>query len=130
MMGAKIKDNMYFYRPQGYEERVIGGKKMYRDATMVMGVWRELPEHAIDRLLEHILVLTGCPSRTVLRDIINVPTETVSRVRKGLNIPLAWLVRMADYSGLTLTELRTIGDLEPTLPRYDQQATSVKSEAA
>lgn len=116
----KKKENMYFYRADGYVEREIDGVKMYRDATMAAGTWKKLPTNPIDRLLDHIDVLTNCRYRKILLSTLHIPAENVTRIRKGtMAVPRLWLVYMAEYTGLTLNELYAIGGLEPTMPRFD-----------
>jgi len=118
-MALKSKDKLYFYRPFGYTEAMVYGVMMYRDASMKPGEWKPLPS-AIDRLINHLMIVTGhVKSETLLKEL-EIHAGSVSRVRNGKeNLPLEWLVRMSDYSGLSLKDLYDIGGIKPTMPRFD-----------
>lgn len=125
------KLNMYFYGRPGYRETVINGEKVYRDDNMHIGVWRSLPP-AIDRLLDHIQLYTDCINRTFLaRHILRFDWGAMARVRAGKDhIPANWLLRMCDYTGLTLKEIRAIGGLEPTMAQFNQTFVKLVSGGA
>lgn len=114
----------YFYRSLGYVEMDRLGVKMYRDASMPSGKWYPLP-NSIDRLIDHLMVITRHVKTESFLKHLNIQAAGVTRVRQGVHgIPLDWLVKMADYSGLSLKELRIIGGLKPSMPRYDALSSS------
>jgi hypothetical protein len=125
--------NMYFYNPEGYKETVINGEKVYRDDSMIAGLWKTLP-CPVDRLLDHVQLLTECGTRAMLFARTGIPEAGVSRLRKGVRnangrlyrFQLEWLVRLADYSGLLLSELRTIGGMVPVVARYDEDHSKLE----
>lgn len=127
-MALKTKDRLYFYRPIGYTEAVVYGVKMYRDASMKPNEWHPLPT-SIDRLIGHLMIVTGHVKSETLLTALNIHASSVSRVRNEKeNLPAEWLVRMADYSGLSLRDLREIGGIKPTMPRYNEYEYNFKAQ--
>jgi hypothetical protein len=111
---------LYFYRADGYVEKVIEGKTHYRDDTMDENQWLPLP-HSVDRLVQHIQVLTGAKQQKQMLGRMRIDTATICRVRKNkFPIPPEWLVKMSDYTGLTINELRIIGGLGPIVKHYTE----------
>jgi hypothetical protein len=118
-MSNKTKAPAYFYRPMGYEEAEQSGVMMYRDSSMPEDVWHALP-HAIDRLIGHLMSVTGDKTIGLFLDAIGIESASVTRVRQGKqDIPEKWLVWMSSYSGLGLRALYEISGLEPSIPRFD-----------
>jgi len=119
-MPQKDLIDLYYYHSEGYLEKTDSRGSFYRHDLMAPGQWKPLP-HAIDRLVQHIQVLTGSQVQKTMLELIGLESATLSRTRRGkMKLPLDWLVRMADYSGLTLAELYAIGDIKPSVKRYDE----------
>jgi hypothetical protein len=124
---AKIS-HFFFYRPNGFQAKYIRGLMRYRDNSMPEDVWYPLP-HPIDRLLQHVQVLTGTPTQKELFHRTGIQNATCSRIRNGKpEIPRAWLVILAEYSGLTLTDLYAIGGIKPTTKHYTQFNQEIETE--
>jgi hypothetical protein len=81
-------------------------------------VWRVKP-HAIDLLLAKLTGHLGV-SQGVLLEALKIHAASVSRVRSGVykDIPLDWLVRMYDLTGIPIDELRAIAGIAPSMERW------------
>lgn len=119
-MPYKKDHRHYFYNPEGYQEKDNDGVRYYRDNSMEPGKWHRLP-HAADRLLQHVIVLTQPRSQIELFKKLHIDSATASRIRNNkMLVPLEWFVKISDYTGLTLEELRAISGLKPVIKRYNE----------
>jgi hypothetical protein len=80
--------------------------------------WLPIP-HPVDRLINHIQLLTKAPQQLQMLRNMHVDTATASRIRQNkFPIPPEWLVKMSDYTGLSIAELRAIAGLGPIVKHY------------
>lgn len=113
-MPTKDESQMFSYHASSHEEKEIKGIKMYRNDRFPVGVWMPLP-NAIDRLLDHIQLKTNTFNRGALLKRIKIDATCISKFRNGhtKDFPQEWLVKMSEYSTMTIPELRVVGGLKP-----------------
>lgn len=96
---------------QPIHTKTLDGKPVYRRKGMPAGVWLPLPA-PIDLLIDYLKQHLDIRHTTVLVSYLGIQEASISRTRKGTHgLPLHWLVKMSDFSGLSLEELRAISGL-------------------
>jgi hypothetical protein len=101
------------------EHKEINGKMHYRFTNMPMGTYYPM-RSKIDVMLDYVQAQLNIRYRLVMLDMLQIPDASVCRVRSGRypDIPLDWLVKMQDFSGIPIDELRQLADLPPALERH------------
>jgi hypothetical protein len=122
-MPTRDKYLIYSHDFSTHEEKEINGVKSYRNATMPVGVWKPLPI-AIERILDHVQTVTKTSNRTLLLKRVRIEPSCLSRHRNGADrdIPPRWIIRLSEYSKISLLDIYTIGGLKPSVRSFDQYA--------
>jgi len=117
-MPIKNELEMFCYHPS-HEEKVLHGVKLYRNNQFPSGKWLPLP-NTIDRLLDHVQLSTKTLTRGALLKRVKINSTCVSKFRNGhtKDFPQEWLVKLSEYSTMTIPELRAVGGLEPVVRVY------------
>lgn len=81
----------------------------------------------VDALLLYCGSIVGEKKSAVLRDC-SISAGDVSRVRKGAPIPDIWILKLHEYTGIPISELRALSNTQPNITRhertrYDQDRT-------
>lgn len=100
---------------------LVDGQVLVRLTTTPRGTWMTY-QSAIDSLIAHIkreLLLHARGSSGVVVDSLMIDHAAVSRCRTGVQkIPESWLLRMHEYSGIPVAELRQVAGLGAGVERH------------
>lgn len=97
------------------------GKIMVRLDGMVRGAWLEF-DSPIDSVIAHVQRELGLKRRNVgvIIDAIYVDAACLTRCRQGVykSIPEHWLMRLQDFSGIPVDELRIVANIVGNIGRH------------
>lgn len=99
--------------PRILEAKLIDGKPAHRLEGALLGIW-VIANTPIDAILRRVAAQLG---NTIgeIRDAAGIPGASASRCRKGqMPIVDGWLLRLSDYSGIPVSELRQVACIEPS----------------
>lgn len=98
--------------PRILEAKLIDGKPAHRLEGSPEGAWL-IADTPIDAMLRRVAAQLKC-SYTAIYEATGLRAESVSRCRSGKQ-PLAdgWTLRLSDYSGIPVAELRQVACIEP-----------------
>lgn len=95
------------------EIKRIDGKPAVRFEHTPAGAWK-VARSEIDAILEHVHREIPKLQRGVLLAAVNIHNASVSRCRHGSEpIQDSWLLRLQDFSGIPVSELRYVACMEP-----------------
>lgn len=99
------------------ESKRIDGKPACRLEGQPAGAWL-VANSDIDAMLDHIKRALGVGVMEILR-AIGLDASAVTRCRQGKQ-PLAdqWVLRLSDYSGIPVSDLRRVACVSPSVRRY------------
>jgi hypothetical protein len=102
------------------EVKRIDGKPAVRLAHMLAGTWLTAKTE-IDAIIQHVLRELPGLTRTELYEAVDIPWASVTLVRQGVQpIQDGWLLRLQDYSGIPIEELRMVGCIGPSVPPHNK----------
>ena len=71
---------------------------------------------SIDSLLEHVMYVMNLKNVKEFRTDLNISDAQISRIRiKDLDIPESWILRLHEYSGISVSELRLVSNTKSRL---------------
>lgn len=73
----------------------------------------------VDALLLYCGSVVGEKKSAVIRDC-SISAGDVSRVRQGAPIPDIWILKLHEYTGLPISELRTLSNTVPQITRHER----------
>lgn len=96
------------------EAKRIDGKPAHRLEGSPAGAW-VVEDTEIDAILNRVRKELGV-TRTAIYNATGLHAESVSRCRKGqYRIVEEWILRLSDYSGIPVSELRQVACIEPRI---------------
>lgn len=101
------------------EIKLIDGKPAIRFENTPQGAW-VVAESEIDAILAHIQREIPNLTRGAMLVAIGVDTASISRCRNGrMPVLESWLLRMQEFSGIPVAELRRVACIEPTIQAHE-----------
>lgn len=96
------------------ETKRINGKPAHRLAGSPEGAWL-VEESEIDAMLNRVQRELNIRAMAIY-EATGIPNESVSRCRRG-RMPISdkWILRLSDFSGIPVAELRQVACIEPTV---------------
>lgn len=73
----------------------------------------------VDALLLYCGTVVGEKKSVVLRDC-SISAGDVSRVRRGAPIPDIWILKLHEYTGIPVSELRALSNTQPHITRHER----------
>ncbi|MDQ1924577.1 hypothetical protein [Massilia pseudoviolaceinigra] len=96
------------------ECKQIDGKPAYRLEGWPAGTW-QTSRSPFDAMID-LIGRTLNVQRTTIYTAIGVDASSATRCRQGhREIQDGWLLRMSDYSGIPVSELRRVAGIGPTI---------------
>lgn len=99
------------------EAKRIDGKPAHRVQGMPQGAWL-IAKSPIDAMLCRVEAQCGC-TRTEICESLGIHAASITRCRQGVE-PLRdeWILRMHDFSGIPVAELRQVACVAPVTRPY------------
>lgn len=115
------------------EVRIVDGRPQHRLAGAPHGAWTEY-ESAVDALVGHVVREMRMPTygaKGAVLGAVGIPASNASRARAGLiDIPIDWVFRLHDYTGIPVEELRWIAGLPQERNRHKNARVAWKAPIA
>jgi hypothetical protein len=73
----------------------------------------------IDALIGHVKYKLGIRWTNAVIEGVGIHATSISKVRNNVfDIPLDWFIRIHDFSGLSIEELRAVYGTQPSVAKY------------
>lgn len=100
------------------ESKMVGVEVQLRFEGDVEDAWVMFPSR-VDALLDHLQRELAITKRGYLVLMLHITPSSISRCRSGyLEVSAEWLVKMSDYAGIPIEELRLVACLGPVIPPH------------